>query len=126
MGWAFGLVVGFLVLVLLTSLGVLVRAAFLHDDNQQHAHKEAIAKLALEVGGSLTHDLVVQHLDISRTRADRILRSMVDDKHFKMAVDEEASCLVFWYPELTGTAVPGHISRYSRVRRPVTGDLYPT
>lgn len=103
----------------LAGTGVfLVQSLMAHRRRVEAVRQHAITELAQQRGGTLTPRIVAEHLQISVFEADRTLRSMVDDQFMRMAIDDHAAELVFWFTKLT--AAPNLVestSEYSRVRR---------
>lgn len=94
--------------VLISALAAITAASFVLllqavAENQRQSmlgQHRAVAELAKKTGGVLTPRAVAEHFAISYPQADRLLRSMVDDRYFKMKVDDREAELVFWFTEL--------------------------
>ena len=94
--------------VLISALAAITAASFVlllqavaenHKQAMLGQHR-AVAELAKTTGGVLTPRAVAEHFTITYPEADRLLRSMVDDRYFKMKVDDREAELVFWFTEL--------------------------
>lgn len=94
----FALVVASLVSLLTASVVVLAQGLRVRAGERQLAKQRAVAELARE-GAVLTPRAVARALDMPVLDADRLLRSMVDDVHFTMAVDDKLGELRFWFTE---------------------------
>ena len=62
------------------------------------ADQRAIADFIRD-SGAVTPSTVAEEMGMPVKRADRLLRSMVDDVHFTMGINDEQGVLQFWFME---------------------------
>ncbi len=96
----FAFLVSALVAITAACFVLLVQAVAAQNQQALLGQHRAVAELAKATGGVLTPAEVAEHFSITYPEADRILRSMVDDRWFRMKVDDREAELVFWFPEL--------------------------
>ncbi len=97
---AFAVIVAALAALSSACAVILFQAIAAQRHSNTSAKRQAIEQLAEQLSGVLTPGTVAEHLEISRLEADELLRGMVDDQRFTMAVDDRAGVIKFWYPEL--------------------------
>lgn len=112
----FALVVALLAAVLAVSVVVLLQAFAANAENTRVLQQREVTQLATEVGGIVTPRQVAARLGVHPAQADRLLRSMVDDVHLTMSVDDFAGELRFEFSRLTLDRDLGSPGAYSRVR----------
>jgi hypothetical protein len=96
----FSLVISALAAITAASFVLLVQAIAAQNKQAMLGQHRAIAELAKKTGGVLTPREVAEHFTLSYPQADHLLRTMVDDRWFKMKVDDREAELVFWFTEL--------------------------
>jgi hypothetical protein len=96
----FAFLISALVAITAASFVLLVQAVAAQNQQALLERQRAIAELAKKTGGVLNPRLVAEHFSISYFEADRLMRGMVDDRYFKMKVDDREAELVFWFTEL--------------------------
>jgi hypothetical protein len=96
----FAFVIAALAAITSASFVLLLQAMAANHKQAMLRQHRVVAELAHQTGGVLTPRTVAEHFAMTYAEADRLLRSMVDDRYFKMKVDDREAELVFWFTEL--------------------------
>jgi hypothetical protein len=102
----FAVIVSALVAVTAACGVLLVQALAAQSEQALKTHHRAVVELARSSGGLLTPSQVAAHFQIDAVDADRLLRSMVDDRYVRMKVCDRRAELLFWFTELTKEPEP--------------------
>jgi hypothetical protein len=98
----FALLLAGAVAAIAVSLVILAQALLARFEERAYARKRAIVDLARTSGGVVTPRAIAAKLGTTPLEADRLLRSMVDDVHLTMAIDEQEGELRFTFIGITG------------------------
>lgn len=96
----FSFLISLLVAVTAACFVLMVQAISQQNKQALLGQHRAVVELAKSTGGVLTPREVSLHFKMRYAEADQLLRSMVDDRYFKMKVDDREAELVFWFTEL--------------------------
>lgn len=83
--------------LLTASVVLLVQGFGARRQERLVARQRSVAELAQSRDDRLTPVSVAEALGMNVFEADKVLRSMVDDVHFTMGIDETAGQLEFWF-----------------------------
>jgi hypothetical protein len=98
----FALLLAGSVAAIAVSLVILVQALLARADERAFARKRAIVDLARTLGGVVTPRAIAAKLGTTPLEADRLLRSMVDDVHLTMEIDDQEGELRFTFTGISG------------------------
>jgi len=93
------LLVATLCSLLTASIVLMVQGFAARRQEQLVAQQRLVADLARRREAPVTAEEVAGALSLDVQLADRVLRSMVDDVHFTMGIDDDAGCVEFWFLE---------------------------
>lgn len=82
---------------MMTASLVLVGQGIAAHLREREVKKQRLVAELTRTHGEVTPLLVAEKLQISPHDADRILRSMVDDVHFTMGIDDVQGVLRYWF-----------------------------
>ncbi len=85
---------------ILISIVIMIQAMLARAEERAYARKRRIVDLARERGGVVTPLLISRELSITALEADRLLRSMLDDVHLTMQIDDKEGELRFTFTGL--------------------------
>lgn len=102
----FALLLAAAVAAIAVSLVILVQALLARIEEKAYERKVKIVDIARALGGVVTPRAIAEKLGTSPLEADRLLRSMVDDVHLTMAIDEKEGELRYTFVGITGRREP--------------------
>lgn len=85
---------------IIISALIMIQAMLARADEQAYARKRKIVDLARSRGGVVTPRAIAAELGITPLEADRLLRSMLDDVHLTMQIDDQEGELRFTFTGL--------------------------